>query len=75
MTREHKRAESHSRAYTVRAEAKASETSNGRTIVLEVDKEIRVELTLLPVSNPQTITVRRNHTGWWKPRTPPWAAL
>src|SRR2546427_2642306 len=43
--------------YTVRAEAKGFRTIERQNIVLEVDKEIRVDLTLQPGEQSQTITV------------------
>jgi outer membrane receptor protein involved in Fe transport len=43
--------------YTVRAEAKGFRNIERQNIVLEVDKEIRVDLTLLPGEQSQTITV------------------
>jgi len=44
-------------AYTVRVEAKGFRNIERQNIVLEVDKEIRVDLTVLPGEQSQTVTV------------------
>ena len=58
--------------YSVRAEAKGFKTIEHSNLLLEVGKDIRVDLRSSPASKP-----RRSRSPeslrWWKPRTPRWA--